>query len=502
MSQATNFGAPLQGPKSPATVTAQIDDSLQALLTNHLGTVRPEYLDRFGVWVDQINTNKVAIKMFDGANDKELYSVDFANGEKDLGDLRLRVVVFDKLKPTDLSRDGEVAFDSSRGLIIFRSHEIGQASGNGAYTILDTSNVKGGTGIDISATEENIGDTRPIEFNFDIGWGDAQYARLATGNTLKERLILEKDLYCYSGPRYHTNQNVFPIQVDHKNPAVNNLTANRSHNAIDAENIIKAPANANMTDGKRLHVRGGAFRSYAAEGSQGDFFVVYGSESSAIKRNRGHVGHMRGAYNYAGTERGKSSGSVQQLAGTYTYVNIDGDDAITDAYGHRIHFNPDSGSGSITNAYGLQIWMDRDAQTITNKSALHINYDGDWGPGERYGIYATETTKNYLHGDLEVTGDVSALSDISSKDNIVTICNGLDLVTKMRGVIYDKDGKRGTGVIAQELQSVLPEVVSKGENELLRVAYGNMAGVFIEAFKDVAGELNDLRQELKELRGV
>jgi len=146
--------------------------------------------------------------------------------------------------------------------------------------------------------------------------------------------------------------------------------------------------------------------------------------------------------------------------------------------------------------------MDRDAQAVTNKHALHINYDGDWGPGERYGIYATETTKHYLQGNLEVTGDVSALSDVSTKDNIKTIDNALDLVSKMRGVMYDKDGKRGTGVIAQELQPVLPEVVSKGENDLLKVAYGNMAGVFIEAFKDVVGELNELRQELKELRGA
>lgn len=502
MSQATNFGAPLQGPKSPAAVTAQIDDSLQALLTDHLGAIRPDYLERFGIWLNQINADKVAIKMFDGTNDKELYSVDLANGEKDFGNLRLRSIVFDNLEPTDLSKDGEVSFDSSRGLIIFRNQEVGQASGDGTYTVLDTSNIKNGTGINISATEEYVGDTQPIEFSFDTAWGNAQYARLASGNTMRERLTLAKDLYSNSGPRYNTNQNAYPIQVDYKYPVVTDLTANRNHNAIDVESVISAPTNASTTDGTRLYMRGGVFRSYTHRDSLGDFWFVNGTESIVSKQNNGHVELMRGAVNYAGTEGGKSSGTVRQIAGTYTYVNLDGDDTITEALGHRIHLNPDSGNGSVTNAIGLQIWMDRDAQTITNKRALYINYDGDWGSGERYGIYQKEVTKNYFTGNLEVTGDVSALSDVSTKDNIKTIDNALDLVSKMRGVMYDKDGKRGTGVIAQELQPVLPEVVSKGENDLLKVAYGNMAGVFIEAFKDVVGELNELRKELKELRGA
>ena len=61
----------------------------------------------------------------------------------------------------------------------------------------------------------------------------------------------------------------------------------------------------------------------------------------------------------------------------------------------------------------------------------------------------------------------------------------------MRGVMYDKEGKRGTGVIAQEMQQVMPEVVQDGE--YLSVAYGNIVGVLIEAIKEIKTELEQCK---------
>jgi len=63
----------------------------------------------------------------------------------------------------------------------------------------------------------------------------------------------------------------------------------------------------------------------------------------------------------------------------------------------------------------------------------------------------------------------------------------------MRGVTFNykselNDGQRGTGVIAQEMQQVMPEVVEDGE--YLSVAYGNIVGVLIEAVKELKEELN------------
>ena len=66
----------------------------------------------------------------------------------------------------------------------------------------------------------------------------------------------------------------------------------------------------------------------------------------------------------------------------------------------------------------------------------------------------------------------------------------------MRGVTYNykselNDGQRGTGVIAQEIQQVMPEVVEEGQ--YLSVAYGNLVGVLIEAVKELQAEIKELK---------
>jgi len=98
---------------------------------------------------------------------------------------------------------------------------------------------------------------------------------------------------------------------------------------------------------------------------------------------------------------------------------------------------------------------------------------------------------NNLSGNFVATGNVTAFSDERLKENVKTIEGALDKVAAMRGVMYDKDGERGTGVIAQEMQQVMPEVVQDGE--YLSVAYGNIVGVLIEAIKEIKTELEQCK---------
>ena len=65
----------------------------------------------------------------------------------------------------------------------------------------------------------------------------------------------------------------------------------------------------------------------------------------------------------------------------------------------------------------------------------------------------------------------------------------------MRGVSYTKQAEKGIGVIAQEVEKVLPEVVSDGEYK--SVAYGNMVGVLIEAIKELKSQLDNHKQGCK-----
>ena len=63
----------------------------------------------------------------------------------------------------------------------------------------------------------------------------------------------------------------------------------------------------------------------------------------------------------------------------------------------------------------------------------------------------------------------------------------------MRGVTFDKNGQRSTGVIAQEMQEVMPEVVMQND-EYLSVAYGNLVGVLIEAVKELRAEVEEIKK--------
>ena len=96
------------------------------------------------------------------------------------------------------------------------------------------------------------------------------------------------------------------------------------------------------------------------------------------------------------------------------------------------------------------------------------------------------------------TGTVTAPNFVSSSDrrlktDIETIGDALNLVRDLRGVRYVMDGQPGIGVIAQEVEPILPEIVSEADG-LKRVAYGNLAGLLIEAIKVLADEIDHLKE--------
>jgi hypothetical protein len=96
-------------------------------------------------------------------------------------------------------------------------------------------------------------------------------------------------------------------------------------------------------------------------------------------------------------------------------------------------------------------------------------------------------------GAITSSDAVTAFSDRSLKRDIQTIEHAVDLVKRMRGVSYEmiNTGKLGVGVIAQEMQEVIPQVVLDN-NGILSVAYGNLTAVLIEAVKEMAARIDQL----------
>ena len=82
--------------------------------------------------------------------------------------------------------------------------------------------------------------------------------------------------------------------------------------------------------------------------------------------------------------------------------------------------------------------------------------------------------------------DFIATSDERLKSNILSIENALDTVTQLRGTTFNKVGsdKIHLGLIAQEVQKIIPELVHQGEDGYLGVAYGNVVALLIEAIKE------------------
>jgi hypothetical protein len=103
--------------------------------------------------------------------------------------------------------------------------------------------------------------------------------------------------------------------------------------------------------------------------------------------------------------------------------------------------------------------------------------------------------------NVVVQGNVTAYSDRRLKDNIETITNALNKVNQVRGVTYTRTdiedaATRHTGVVAQELESVLPEAVMTGSDGIKSVAYGNVIGLLIESIKELDAKVNKLQQQL------
>lgn len=116
----------------------------------------------------------------------------------------------------------------------------------------------------------------------------------------------------------------------------------------------------------------------------------------------------------------------------------------------------------------------------------------------------TGTTLN-VTGNINASGTVTANSDETLKENIRTITNALEKVLALRGVEYDKidSGDHQIGVIAQEVEKIIPEVVyPKGKHpdyEKKSVAYANLVGLLIEAIKEQNQRIDELEKRLGDL---
>jgi hypothetical protein len=143
-----------------------------------------------------------------------------------------------------------------------------------------------------------------------------------------------------------------------------------------------------------------------------------------------------------------------------------------------------------TDGAGDLSWVAQTSNTNTTYTA---------GNGLTLNTTEFEMSGSYT-GSFTATGDITAYSDARLKRNVETISNPVDLVNCLRGVNFEKDGRHSTGVIAQEVEEFLPEVVHTDAEGMKSVAYGNISGLLIEAIKEQQKTIEHLQKQITDLQ--
>jgi hypothetical protein len=148
-------------------------------------------------------------------------------------------------------------------------------------------------------------------------------------------------------------------------------------------------------------------------------------------------------------------------------------------------------------------------RTITGTGQLILVSNGDGVSGNPTitigaDIPRLSASNTFSSATNTFSGDVFAAtfqvsSDARLKENIQTLNNAVDIVNQLRGVAYIKDGRAEIGVIAQEVEQILPQVVRDDPQGYKTVAYGNVVGLLIEAIKEQQNTIKELTTRLEKL---
>ncbi len=196
----------------------------------------------------------------------------------------------------------------------------------------------------------------------------------------------------------------------------------------------------------------------------------------------------------------------------------DGTDKIT-LNATNTTYSADGNYGMTLNGTAFRLEDDRrrNSNTADIKSGNthdYTFYDAD--VGIRWYTAGAEEMRLENDGDLHVDGDVigfsTTVSDERLKENIQVVDNALDKVSQLKGVTFDwkKDGENSAGLIAQDVEKVLPSAVKERElpfrtddgEEYKTVEYSQITSLLVEAIKELKDQNKELRAEIEALKNI
>jgi len=252
----------------------------------------------------------------------------------------------------------------------------------------------------------------------------------------------------------------------------------------------------------------GAFQLYITTASTNQWYQ--GAVDAASYGGVFVLGNRTNTTAYTERLRVSATGDVTAVTGgfisTKTGVTTDGGGQIylNGATSNRIDFNGNglAAPAFTTRSAGTKIVL------LSGVGASAVDYGIGVESGNMW--YSTTTTSTGFKwyggttvamtlsgaGALVATGNITAFSDARLKKDVVTIDNALEKTLQLRGVYFTRndivDAKREVGVIAQEVQKIVPELVNETENGTLTVAYGNTIALLIESIKTLNDKIDAL----------
>lgn len=164
--------------------------------------------------------------------------------------------------------------------------------------------------------------------------------------------------------------------------------------------------------------------------------------------------------------------------------------------------------GTLTqngNVYAGSQWTTNQSGNQTNVFIQGSNVGIGTNNPNNYGLYVNSSSffnsNVTFRGVVTTQNGIASVSDRALKNNLQPITESIDMIQRLNGYIYDRidTGRRECGLIAQEVQDVVPELVyaPSSSSEFLSLAYGNMAALFVEAIKDLNNRLAEVEKHIK-----
>ena len=237
-------------------------------------------------------------------------------------------------------------------------------------------------------------------------------------------------------------------------------------------------------------VRGAFFRASAQSGATSAIAINANADTSVANINASGL--------VVSAENSNSSNSSGDVTGANITARVDNSNSNNDVRAAKFRIARSDGLGATYTSKGRAIDVEggHTAVYAAGAGTYQGYFDGL--------LFSTGTISGSL---INSSGDVVAFqsSDKRLKDNLKPISQSIDKLNKLTGYEFDWNDKQDIykghdlGVIAQEVEEVLPELVRRNSNGFKAVKYEKIIPLLIEALKDQQEQIDELKKKLEEL---